>query len=303
MAGAEEILHRIAMSFVHFLNILLMLLQELLYAITPYFLWPFKEPVTGKLVLLTGAVGGIGRAMAEEFAKRGANLILWDINEEQLEIFKDSLINKYNVKVYTKTIDVTNDEMVINAVKDVRNNIGLPDIVFNNAGILGLYEDKIYPMEVIDKVYKLNTRAGILIVRHFIEPFMERNSGHFVTLGSSSGFFFWPAVQPYIASKHAIVGFMSSIRNVFKAERKNVKCLTVNPHFVQTPLMGDIKYENWFLPKLYPGPVAEKVVNAIECGRAELFLPKGLFILVVLRGILPTVVMDYILEIGNFHGM
>ena len=85
--------------------------------------------------LVTGASSGIGRDIARELAKRKYDVIVVARNEKSLNDLKEELESKYKVKVYVKTVDLTNRENCINLYKEVKKEFGTIDILINNAGL------------------------------------------------------------------------------------------------------------------------------------------------------------------------
>ncbi|CAD5234016.1 unnamed protein product [Bursaphelenchus xylophilus] len=284
------------------LRMLYLWVLELFYCIIPYSLWPDKINFKDKLVLITGAVGGLGRCYAVEFAKRGAKLILWDMGQSQLVELKKHLEEKYSIQVFIKALDITDDKAVASAAAETKSQIGVPDVLFNNAGILGYYKEFIFPIETYDKVLAVNARAPVVIIKNFIDEMLARNSGYLVTTSSFSGHIGVGVCNPYVTSKHCITGFMNSFRHFLKTRKRNIKCLTICPNYIKTPLVAGVKYENPLNPMLEPEYAAERAIQALECGQEELFLPKATWVFVLMKGIMPTKVFDVYVEMFSLHG-
>lgn len=128
-----------------------------------------------KLVFITGASKGIGRSCAFSFAEKGANLILTARSEELLENLKEEIIRKYNVKVYTLTLDVSSCKDIKKKIeslpKSVLENI---DIIINNAGLaLGLDKAFLSCYEDIDRVIDTNVK-GVMYITSTLVPYLVK---------------------------------------------------------------------------------------------------------------------------------
>lgn len=117
--------------------------------------------LTGKVVLITGATGGIGKETARLFAKQGAKLALVDLDDQALE----SLAKELELEDYLlQTADVTSEDQVENFVQQTKKKYGKIDVFFNNAGI----EGKVAPItetssEDLDKVLNVNIKGVFLV--------------------------------------------------------------------------------------------------------------------------------------------
>jgi 3-hydroxy acid dehydrogenase / malonic semialdehyde reductase len=225
------------------------------------------KELKNKIVFITGASSGIGRACAEEFAKTGSNLILCARRIERLVELKKSLVKKYKVKILVAQLDVRK-------LRDVKNIIGsLPaqwkqiDILLNNAGLArGL--NKIHEADVNHWEEMIDTNIkGLLYVTRTILPIMvERKQGHVINIGSTAGHEIYPMGSVYCATKFAVKALTQSIR--IDALEKNIKVTSVDPGMVMTEFAkvrfsGDANraskvYEG--VTPLSPKDVAEAVV-------------------------------------------
>jgi serine 3-dehydrogenase len=191
------------------------------------------KELKNKIVFITGASSGIGRACAEEFAKTGSNLILCARRIERLVELKKLLVKKYKVKILVTQLDVRK-------LRDVKNFIiSLPaqwkqiDILLNNAGLArGLNKfheaDTTHWEEMIDTNIK-----GLLYVTRTILPIMvERKQGHVINIGSTAGHEIYPMGSVYCATKFAVKALTQSIRA--DVLDKKIKVTSVDPGMVMT---------------------------------------------------------------------
>ncbi len=186
-----------------------------------------------KIVFITGASSGIGKACAEEFAKEGASLILSARRINQLSEFSESLKKKYNVKVLSLKLDVRNLDEVKKTVSSLPEEWKKIDILLNNAGLArGL--DKLYEGKTSDWEEMIDTNVkGLLFVTRQILPLMvDRMEGHIINIGSTAGHEVYPSGNVYCATKFAVKALTQGIR--IDTVDKNIRVTTVDPGMVLT---------------------------------------------------------------------
>lgn len=186
-----------------------------------------------KIVFITGASSGIGKACAIAFAKEGANLIITARRANIIEKFADELRSDYNVKVYAYKLDVRNQKEVDYAVNSLPDEWKKIDILVNNAG-LGLGLSKLYEDDINNWEQMIDTNIkGLLYVTRAIVPGMvERESGHVINIGSTAGHEAYPKGHVYCATKHAVNAITKGLR--MDVVDKNIRVSTVDPGAVET---------------------------------------------------------------------
>jgi len=139
----------------------------------------------GKLVLVTGAARGIGRAVAAEFAKHGSQVILLDILESVVETAKDMKKNGYTAHAFT--IDLSSDKAVAALGEKIISEIGVPDILYNNAfwAPNGCIED--IDIDGIRKALDVSVLGYLRIIKAFVNQMIARRSGWIVNTASPNG--------------------------------------------------------------------------------------------------------------------
>lgn len=162
-----------------------------------------------KTVLITGGGTGIGEAMAYEYAKRGANVILTGRRISTLETVQKNCEN-LGVKAWSKTVDMEKSETIDALVAWIRSEGHIIDFVLLNAGIsqraLTLETD----ISVDRRLMEVNYFGGIYLVKSLKEMFLKHGV-HIAVVSSVSGVFGFPVRSAYCASKHAIHGFYETI--------------------------------------------------------------------------------------------
>jgi 3-hydroxy acid dehydrogenase/malonic semialdehyde reductase len=224
------------------------------------------ESLKNKIVLITGASSGIGRACASSFAKEGANLILTARRLERLNEIADSLIKEYNIKILTIEIDVRNYETVKKNFSNLPKEWQKIDVLLNNAGLARgfstLYEGEI---EHWEEMIDTNIKGLLYITRQILPGMVERKSGHIINIGSTAGHEVYKNGNVYCATKYAVNALTQSIR--LDVLDKNIKVSTVDPGMVRTEF-SDVRFsgDKEKVDKVYEGltPLsAEDVAEAV----------------------------------------
>ncbi len=194
--------------------------------------------LSGKVALITGGSGGIGKVTAEKFLQEGANVALVDLFPEPLAEIKAEL-EKIG-EVITIQADVSKEEDVENYVRETMNHYGKIDVFLNNAGI----EGKVAPIEVqkvedFDQVIAVNVRGVFLGLKHVIPVMKKQGFGSVINMSSVAGLSGSPGVTPYIASKHAVVGLTKA--TAVEVAGDNVRVNSIHPSPVNTRMMRSLE--------------------------------------------------------------
>ena len=186
-----------------------------------------------KLVFITGASSGIGKACAESFANAGAKLLLAARRIDRLKKFAEELRIKYEVDVKTIKLDVRNYEEVKESLNKLEDDWKKIDILINNAGLSrGL--DKIYEgkPENWDEMIDTNIKGLLYVTRTVLPDMVERDNGHIINIGSLAGHDVYPGGNVYGSTKFAVNGLTKSFR--LDVIGKNIRVSTVDPGLVET---------------------------------------------------------------------
>lgn len=166
-----------------------------------------------KIILVTGATSGIGKATAELYAQNGWNLILTGRRDERLLELKSNLEKTYEIKVITLCFDVRNNVEVTAAVNSLSAEWRNIDVLLNNAGLAKGFTD-IQDGRIEDWETMIDTNIkGLLFVSKAIMPLMiERQSGHIINIGSIAGKEVYTKGNVYCSTKHAVEGITKALR-------------------------------------------------------------------------------------------
>ncbi|KAM9813692.1 retinol dehydrogenase 10-A [Neosynchiropus ocellatus] len=252
---------------------------------------PRTKPIDGELVLITGSGGGLGRIFAQEFAKHGADVVLWDTNSATNEQTA-KLVRERGGKAFTYTVDVTDREDVYRSAELVRKDLGRDvTMLINNAGVVAGERILDCPDDLAEKTMKVNCHALFWTVKAFLPRMKTQNHGHIVTIASVLGLFSTACVEDYCASKFAAVGFHESLAHELLAEEVDgVKTTLVCPYIVDTGMFEGCKIRKeveMVLAPLQPQYCVEQAMNAILIDQALVCIPRLTYLPFLSRALLP----------------
>tara|TARA_B100000513_G_C11865950_1_gene174377 strand:- start:79 stop:882 length:804 start_codon:yes stop_codon:yes gene_type:complete len=163
-----------------------------------------------KVVVISGASSGIGKACAWHFAKNGSKVVLAARSEEKLKaIGKEMMIAGY--EILTVRADVSNEEDCQNLITETINKYKVIDVLINNAGISMRATLEEMDLSVMKKVMDINFFGTVFCTKYAL-PFILKSKGSIVGVSSIAGFKGLPARTAYSASKFAMQGFLESLR-------------------------------------------------------------------------------------------
>ena len=186
-----------------------------------------------KTALVTGAAMGIGGAVAQLFAERGAKLALLDRDAEALEQSAEKL-RESGAEVLRLPADVSNAAEVKAALTTCLEHFGSLDIVSNNAGIQRYGTVETTPEAVWDEVMNVNLK-GVYLISQYALPHLKKTRGSIVNMASVQAFATQRNVAAYTTSKHGLIGLTRSM--ALDAARDGVRVNCVAPGTVDTPML------------------------------------------------------------------
>ena len=193
--------------------------------------------LTGKVAVITGGAGGIGRAAGRLFAAEGARVLLADVNEGALRQVVDDIAAE--AASYSVT-DTTQPDAVQRLFQAAVERYGGVDVFLANAGVEGgLHAIPDYPVDVFDHVMAVNVRGVWLGVRAAIPLMRQRGGGSIVITSSVAGIRGSAGMSAYTTSKHAVIGLMRTA--ALEAAADGIRVNTVNPAPIETRMMRSIE--------------------------------------------------------------
>ncbi|XP_022089620.1 epidermal retinol dehydrogenase 2-like [Acanthaster planci] len=249
--------------------------------LTPRFLRKRKD-VSGEIVLITGGGMGMGRLYAIEFAKRDANVVLWDVNTAANEE-TSRMIQAFDGRVSAYTVDVTNADEVYKTAAKVKAEIGDVTILVNNAGVVTGKLLLDCPDHLIRRTMDVNATSHHWILKAFLPAMMANNRGHIVTVASLCGYFPVKRMVDYCASKFAAVGLHKTLRLELLLEGYDgINMTLVCPAYVSTGMFEGVTAE--FLAPEY---VVSQVMDGVLLNDQTVFVPRYAPIMMLLDMIVP----------------
>lgn len=217
----------------------------------------------GKTVLLTGATGGLGRAIAGGLAERGAQLVLSSRKPEELQQLADSLPGKGH---RTAVSDLAEDGAALGLLKEADN----PDVLVANAGLPASGRLDGFSQEEIGRALRVNLESPLRMARELFPTLVARGEGHLVFISSISGKVSTPRASLYAATKFGLRGFALCLRDDLRGTGVGVSVITPGA-IAEAGMFADSKAKP--PPGLgtgSPDQVARAVVTAIERNRGEI---------------------------------
>jgi NAD(P)-dependent dehydrogenase (short-subunit alcohol dehydrogenase family) len=227
--------------------------------------------LSGKTALITGAAGGLGRALAVALAAEGMRLFITDINAEGLEQSR-TLIEGRGSFCRTMVADVSDPEQVARMCSTAIEQCGAVDCLINNAGVTTIGEIRDHELDDWRWLLGINLWGPIQCVHHILPHMISRRSGHIVNIASVGGLAMVAGNGPYCTSKFGLVGFSEVLRA--EVYRHNIKVSIICPGFFNTNLARHARIKN--LPGFTrevitkkshgrnPAIAAHKIVQAIK---------------------------------------
>jgi NAD(P)-dependent dehydrogenase (short-subunit alcohol dehydrogenase family) len=254
------------------------------------------QTVAGRKILITGAAMGMGKIYAQMAVREdAAAVVLWDINAAELERTAAEL-SAQGGRVHAQVVDVGSLDAIIAAAEQVRRDIGNPDILINNAGVVrGKYFWEHDQRRDIWFTMSINALAPMYIAREFL-PAMIAGGGEqrIVNIASAAGLVSNPRMSVYCASKWSCTGWSDSLRlELEQAGHRHVKVTTVNPTYIATGMFAGAR-GMLFTPILTPELVTGRVWAAMKSGRPRLILPWTVYLSNALKGLLPLRCFDWL---------
>jgi dehydrogenase/reductase SDR family member 7B len=184
-----------------------------------------------KIIWITGASSGIGKALVYAFAEYDTNIIISARREAELERVKKEA-EKLRSKCHVMPMDLSKPDEIKNTAKKVLQQFGHIDILINNGGISQRSYILETPVDNDRKIMEINYFSSIILTKEILPGMINAGGGHVVAISSIVGRFGFPMRSAYAASKHALHGFYETLRAELK--EKNIKVSIIMPGRVIT---------------------------------------------------------------------
>ena len=243
-----------------------------------------KQPriLAGERAAITGAARGIGRATAEAFLRQGMKVVIGDVDLAAAEQTAAEL----GAAATALPLDVTDRDSFAAFLDGAEEHAGPLDVLVNNAGIMQvgrfIDEDDLTARRMVD----INIHGVILGMKLALARMIPRDRGHIVNISSQAGKFGAPGGATYSATKHAVVGLTEAVRGELRLMGAHVDLSYVMPFVVNTEL-GSGLGEARGMTNLEPADVADAIVEALQFGIVDVWVPKSAKRTNVLGAVLP----------------
>ncbi len=221
-----------------------------------------------KIVFITGASAGIGRASAELFASEGAKLIITARREQLINELAEGLNNKYGINVLPLKMDVRDREDVKSVIGTLPEEWKSVDILINNAGLAKGVE-KVFEgdFDNWDTMIDTNIKGLLYVTRLVLPGMIERDSGHVINLGSTAGHMSYAGASVYCATKYSVRAISDAVR--IETADSSVRVSSVDPGAVETDF-SNVRFDGdkERAKKVYKG---FKPLTAVDVAEAILF--------------------------------
>lgn len=255
--------------------------------------------VRGATVLITGAARGMGELYARRAASEGAaRIALWDLDEDRLARLADELRGPAT-EIRGYTVDLADREAVTAAAARVLDELGVPDVLINNAGVVrGAPFWEHDPARDIEGTMRVNALAPMWLTRELLPAMMADRARprRILNIASAAGTLANPNMSVYAASKWAMIGWSESLR--LELQRAGYPRLGVTafcPSYVSTGMFAGARG-----PRLTPIMTPERAVSAawtgMLAGTPIVSRPWTVKLAMAFRGVLPTRAWDLIAD-------
>ncbi|MET0854856.1 MAG: SDR family NAD(P)-dependent oxidoreductase [Microterricola sp.] len=270
-----------------------------------------SRTVRGARVLITGAASGMGRLYAERAVAEGAAaVVLWDRDAAALARAVKELgdASQGRTRIHSYVIDLADLGAIAQTAQRVRTEVGNPDILINNAGIVrgNQFFWQSDNGEDTRPTIQVNTLAPMYVTREFLPGMMADayRAARIVNIASAAGTLSNPQMSVYAASKAALIGWSDSLRlELEREDHGNVRVTTVCPSYISTGMFEGARGP-LLTPILTPDYVVDRVWRAMLAGKPQLLLPWSVGLSKALRGVLPVRAWDAVAEVfGVYRSM
>jgi NAD(P)-dependent dehydrogenase (short-subunit alcohol dehydrogenase family) len=245
------------------------------------------KSLAGQIAAITGGARGIGRATAAALIAQGARVAIGDLDAE--------MARRTAIELGAGTIglelDVTDRGSFSAFLDEVESELGPLDVLINNAGIMPIGPFVEETDATAERMIDINLHGVIYGSKLAIERFLPRRRGHLVQIASAAGKFGIAGGATYCATKHAVVGLSEALAQELRDTGIDIS--VVMPTVVNTELGSGLPATRAF-KAVEPEDVANAIVEALQTGRVEVYVPKSLNGTVRMGSLLPRKAMNFI---------
>lgn len=248
-----------------------------------------KQPriLAGQTAAITGGARGIGKATAQALVRQGMKVAIGDVDLAAAQ----QTASELGPSTVALELDVTDRASFAAFLDEAEAQLGPVDVLVNNAGIMPIGrfvdEDDLTARRMVD----INLHGVILGCKLAMERMVRRDRGHIVNISSQAGKYGSPGGATYSATKHAVVGLTEAVRGELRLMHANVDISYVMPFVVNTELGSGLGQARG-MKTLQPSDVADAIVEALQTGRVEVWVPKSAKRTHLVGGLLPRALSE-----------
>ena len=218
----------------------------------------------GKVALITGASRGIGKAIAEAYAREGAKIVLNARNPQTLEATAQELRDS-GADIYTHAADVSDRDAVKAMVEAAIETYGAIDILVNNAGIYKPAPFLDYSFDDFSSIIETNLYSVFHMTQAVLPQMIERQQGRIINISSTAGKWGSRNQSAYNASKHAVTGLTRCLG--LELAGQNITVNAICPWIVETDMMTSLQDEHAVINNVPPEALMETIKNSVPIKR------------------------------------
>jgi NAD(P)-dependent dehydrogenase (short-subunit alcohol dehydrogenase family) len=238
-----------------------------------------RRSLNGKVVAITGGARGIGKATATALVRKGCRVAIGDLDLELAEQTAAAL----GGGTVALALDVTDRASFTAFVEETERQLGPVDVVINNAGIMPVTALVDESDDSIHRQLDINVYGVIVGTQLAIERMRPRGHGHIVNIASQAGKTAIPGIATYSGTKHAVVGICEAVKAELRGSGVEVHC--VMPTVVNTELTAGVGQK--LIKPVEAEDVANEIVDSLEVGRFDVFVPRSNAIVTRFSALLP----------------
>jgi NADP-dependent 3-hydroxy acid dehydrogenase YdfG len=246
--------------------------------------------LAGKVVAITGGARGIGRATAAALIAQGARVSIGDIDETLVA----STAKELGSGTIGLPLDVTDRASFTRYLEETESQLGPLDVLINNAGIMPIGPFVSESDATAKRMIDINLNGVIYGSKLALERFLPRGRGHLVNVASVAGKAGFPGGATYCATKHAVVGLSEAIRA--EVRKTDIDVSIVMPVVVNTELGSGLQKSRG-VKVVEPEDVANAIVEALQTGRTDVFVPRSVQGLFRFMYVVPRGMADFISKV------
>lgn len=260
----------------------------------------FHKDISGRVVLVTGGGSGIGRLMCLRFARLGATVVSWDINQVGNKETVD-MVKKEGHRAFAFTVDMSNREDIYAMAQRTKEEVGPVAILVNNAGIVSGTTLLDTPDTKVVKTFEVNVLAHFWTIKAFLPDMITMKEGHVVNVASLAGQAGTNKLVDYCSSKFAAVGLDEAFRTEMSVQGHGdyIKTTLICPYYISTGMFAGVMCK--IIPILDPDFVADSVVEGTLSNHEVVLLPWWTMFLITLKSLLPTKAMYKLAKAFGFN--